>query len=168
MHSIIFDKATNRATGVRIVDALAKTTTEFSAKIIFVNAGTINSNAILLNSISDRFPNGIGNDHGVLGKYLAFHNYRAKISAEHPGHKDRKAIGGRASGGYVPRFRNVYRQETDFLRGYATTFSAGRNKKVVGEGYGITLTNNLLSQKEYGPWLVRSGMMGETHSQRRQ
>ncbi len=162
VHSILFDDQTGKAKGVQIIDAQTKETTEFFAKVIFVNAGTLNSNLVLLNSTSDRFPDGLGNDHGLLGKYVAFHNYRAKITAEHPGHRDRKAIGGRASGGYVPRFRNVYRQETDFLRGYATTFGAGRSKKVNGEGYGSTLTNNLLADKEYGPWMVRSGMMGET------
>ena len=162
VHSILFDEKANRAKGVRVIDAETNTSTEYLAKVIFVNAGTLNSNLILLNSISDRFPNGLGNDHELLGKYVAFHNYRAKISAEHPGHADRKTMGGRASGGYVPRFRNVYRQETDFLRGYATTFGASRSKKINSDGYGANLYDHLLDTKTYGPWRVRSGMMGET------
>ena len=162
VHSIIYDDQTGRASGVRIIDAETKESTEYLARIIFVNAGTLNSNLVLLNSISNRFPNGLGNDNGLLGKYVAFHNYRAKIMAEYPGLKDKKTLGGRPSYAYVPRFRNVYRQETDFLRGYASTFSAGRFKKINGEGVQQALTDNLLAAKEYSPWMVRSGMMGET------
>ncbi|MCB0686449.1 MAG: GMC family oxidoreductase [Saprospiraceae bacterium] len=162
VHSIIFDDKTGKASGVRIVDRLTKETSEYFAKIIFVNAGTLNSNLILLNSISDRFPEGLGNDHGLLGKYVAFHNYRARISAEHPGHKDFAPEGGRPTSAYVPRFRNVYKQETDFLRGYACTFGAYRSLHTDNDGHGQTLAEHLLQKKEYGPWGVGSGMMGET------
>lgn len=162
VHSIIFDEQTGKASGVRIVDRLTKETQEYFARIIFVNAGTLNSNLILLNSRSGRFPNGLGNDHDLLGKYVAFHNYRARISAEHPGHKEFAPEGGRPTSAYIPRFRNVYRQETDFLRGYACTFGAYRGLQTNDDGYGETLTSNLLARKEYGPWRVGSGMMGET------
>lgn len=162
VHSILYDETSGKAIGVRIIDRLTKETQEYFARIIFVNAGTLNSNLILLNSQSDRFPNGLGNDHGILGKYVAFHNYRARISAEHPGHKEFAPEGGRPTSAYIPRFRNVYRQETDFLRGYACTFGAYRGLHTNDEGFGETLRNNLLAAKEYGPWRVGSGMMGET------
>ncbi|MCB0667978.1 MAG: GMC family oxidoreductase [Saprospiraceae bacterium] len=162
VHSILYDETSGKAIGVRIIDRLTKETQEYFARIIFVNAGTLNSNLILLNSQSDRFPNGLGNDHGILGKYVAFHNYRARISAEHPGHKEFAPEGGRPTSAYIPRFRNVYRQETDFLRGYACTFGAYRGLQTNDEGFGETLRNNLLAAKEYGPWRVGSGMMGET------
>lgn len=74
VHSIIYDEKTQKAKGVIVIDALTKETTEYYAKIIFVNAGAINTNALLLNSTSIRFPNGLGNDNGLLGKYVAFHN----------------------------------------------------------------------------------------------
>ncbi len=162
VHSIIFDEDQNRATGVRIFDAQSKESTAYFADVIFVNAAALNTNAILLNSTSDRFPNGLGNDSGLLGKYVAFHNYRAKISATYEGALDRKTAGRRPTSAYIPRFRNVYRQQTDFLRGYATTFGAGRYKKVLQEGYGQVLLDSLHSTSKYGPWRVRSGMMGET------
>ena len=162
VHSIIFDEKENRATGVRVINAETKETTEYFAKIIFVNAATLNTNLVLLNSKSGRFPNGLGNDNGLLGKYVGFHNYRAKIWAKHEGHKEFKTEGRRPTSAYVPRFRNVYKQETDFLRGYAATFYAGRNLKVNNEGFGQQLTGNLLSTKDYGTWGVGSGMMGET------
>jgi choline dehydrogenase-like flavoprotein len=129
--------------------------------VIFVNAAALNTNLILLNSTSSRFPNGLGNDSGVLGKYVAFHNYRARISAVHEGHKDIKTEGGRPTSAYLPRFRNVKRQETDFLRGYAAGFYAGRGNQRNTDGFGEALKNNL-AMKDLGPWSVGSHMMGET------
>ncbi len=162
VHSIIFDEKENRATGVRVVNELTKETTEYFSKIIFVNAATLNTNLILLNSKSDRFPNGLGNDNGILGKYVAFHNYRAKIWGKHDGHKEFTTEGKRVMGAYIPRFRNVYKQETDFLRGYASTFQAMRYLNVSNDGFGQQLTDNLLGSKDLGGWNVGSGMMGET------
>jgi hypothetical protein len=70
----------------------------------------------VLNSTSNRFPNGLGNDSGTLGKYVAFHNYSAHINAEYDGDKEWTTDGRNpAGGGYIPRFRNVYKQETDFF-----------------------------------------------------
>jgi choline dehydrogenase-like flavoprotein len=162
VHSIIFDEKENRATGVRVVNAETKETTEYFAKVIFLTAATMNSNLVLLNSTSGRFPNGLGNDSGTLGKYVAFHNYRAKIWADCEDFKDYKTTGRRPTSAYVPRFRNVKKQETDFLRGYASTFYAGRNKDVNSEGFGDDLLQNLLGSKDFRPWNVGSGMMGET------
>jgi len=162
VHSIIYDDKTQKATGVRVVDAQTEETTEYFAKVIFVNAATINTNAILLNSKSKRFPNGIGNDSGTLGKYVAFHNYRARISGIHEGHKEFATEGKRPTSAYIPRFRNVERQETDFLRGYAAGFNAGRYKSYDAGGFGKDLKENLMGSVEYSPWRVGSHMMGET------
>jgi len=123
------------------------------------------TNAILLNSKSERFPDGLGNDSGLLGKYMAFHNYRATISARVEGFKDKKTIGRLPTEGYIPRFRNVYRQETDFLRGYAAGFGARRNKVTFPDAdcWGDDLRESILGRKpELGPWTVGSHMMGET------
>ena len=162
VHSIIYDEATQKASGVRVIDAQTKETTEYFAKVIFVNAATINTNAILLNSKSERFPDGIGNDSGTLGKYVAFHNYRARVNARHEGHLEFATEGKRPTSAYIPRFRNVERQETDFLRGYAAGFGAGRYKSYDTGGFGEDLKQNLLSTVGYGPWYVNSHMMGET------
>src|SRR5690606_11979264 len=62
VHSIIYNEETQKATGVRVIDALNKEVTEYYANIVFVNAGTINSTMLLLNSTSSRFPDGMGND----------------------------------------------------------------------------------------------------------
>ena len=161
VHSIIFDEKKNKATGVRIVDANTKEMIEYYANIIFVNASTLGSNLILLNSRSNRFPNGLGNDNGLLGKYMAFHNYRGNITAEFDGFLDKTTEGKRPNASYMPRFRNVTKQETNFLRGYATAFSTSRNAINNQTGIGETLKNNLLNLT-LGHWNVNAQMMGET------
>ena len=162
VHSIIYDEQKQKATGVRVVDANTKEILEFFAPVIFVNAAAYNTNLILLNSTSNRFPNGLGNDSGVLGKYVAFHNYRARVSAKYEGMLDSTTDGRRPTSAYIPRFRNVYKQETDFLRGYAISFSAGRGTKQNNDGFGDVLKKNLLADPEIGPWYIGAGMMGET------
>ncbi|MEY2761988.1 MAG: hypothetical protein RLZZ96_1889, partial [Bacteroidota bacterium] len=88
VHSIIYDEKKQKAVGVRVVDAHTKEMVEYYAKVIFVTAAAINTNLILLNSKSSRFPNGLGNDSGLLGTHVAFHNYRASLSAEYEGFLD--------------------------------------------------------------------------------
>jgi choline dehydrogenase-like flavoprotein len=162
VHSIIYDETKGKATGVRIIDANTKQATEYFADIIFVNAGAVNTNLLLLNSTSKRFPNGLGNDNGLMGKYFAFHNYRARISASYDGMLDSTTEGSRATSAYIPRFRNVHKQETDFLRGYATTFGAGRYSPTNTNGFGENLKNNLMAEPVPGNWHVSSQCMGET------
>ncbi|WP_158799114.1 GMC oxidoreductase [Pedobacter sp. L105] len=162
VESVIYDDAKGKVTGVRVVDAHTKVTTEYYAKVVFINAGALNTNLILLNSTSKRFPHGLGNDNGVLGKYVAFHNYSARISAEYDGLKQFTTDGRNpAGGGYIPRFRNVFKQETNFKRGYAAGFSAGRYSESNTDGVGPGLKNSLL-HAPLGPWEVGSHMMGET------
>lgn len=162
VHSIIYDEKKGKAIGVRAIDAITNEVEEYFAAVIFVNAAALNSLLILLNSTSNRFPNGLGNDHGILGKYFAFHNYRARISAEFEGMMDVTAKGGRPTSAYLPRFRNVYTQETDFLRGYAVTFGAGRWQNPNASGVGTALIEHLHEQPGLSPWHVSSQMMGET------
>lgn len=161
VHSIIYDEQKGKATGVRVIDSHTKEMVEYKAKVIFVNAGALNTNLILLNSTSSRFPQGLGNDNGLLGKFLAFHNYRARINAIHEGHLESTTDGRSHTSAYLPRFRNVEKQETDFLRGYAAGFSSYRTAKRNTEGLGLVLKQHL-AEKALGPWQVGSHMMGET------
>ena len=158
VHSIIYDEATHKAKGVRVIDAITKKATEYFAKIIFVNASTLNTNLILLNSISKRFPNGLGNDNGLLGKYIAFHNYRGSLSATVDGNLDQYYYGRRPTQPMMPNFRNVHKQETDFLRGYMVFFGAGRSK-ASAEGIGAEFKDK---STELGGWHVSMMMQGET------
>lgn len=160
--SIIFDEVTQKATGVVVVDSETNEVLEFEARIIFVCASTINSNLILLNSTSASHPNGLGNSSGVLGQYLAFHNYNASIRAAYTGHLDYRTDGKNpAGGGYIPRFRNVLKQETSFLRGYATTVGASRPETIDSAAMGDQLRKSILNPT-LDDWRVGSHMMGET------
>jgi choline dehydrogenase-like flavoprotein len=160
--NLIFDETKNKVTGVRIVDAETKEEVEYFAKIIFVNAACLNSNLILLNSTSRRFPNGLGNDNGLLGKHIAFHNYKGNIVAKMEGFEDGYYFGRRPTSIFMPSFRNLYRQETDFQRGYMVAFSAGRGSWQRGmgqEGFGAEFKDALSAP---GPWSVFMQMQGET------
>ena len=160
VESIIYDEQKGKAIGVRVIDRLTQESIEFYAKIIFVNASTINSNSILLNSTSARFPNGLGNDNGLMGKFMTCHNYRGKGYATFEGYLDQMNKGRNPGHAYVPRFRNVYRQETDFLRGYAIGMSANRQLDGNGELIGDALREKLLDPG-YGLWGMAAWMQGE-------
>ena len=161
VHSIIYDEKKKKAVGVRVIHALTHEAEEYFASIIFVNASPLATNLILLNSISARFPNGLGNDSGILGTHMAFHSYRGRITAEYDEDLGFTTEGRRPTSGYIPRFRNVYKQETDFLRGYASNLSASRVVENAKDLLGESLKNQLLAQK-LGNWHINVGMMGET------
>lgn len=161
VHSVIYDEQKGKATGVRIIDAESKDAVDFYAKVIFVNASALNTNAILLNSTSTRFPNGLGNDSGVLGKYIAWHNYRGKANAAYDGYKDKKTDGRNPSHSYIPRFRNVQKHDMNFMRGYAIGIGGGRGSHSDTEMIGDALRESLLHPK-LGGWHISSWMMGET------
>ena len=151
VHSIIYDASKNKATGVRVIDSNTKKITDYYAKIIFLNAGTINSTLILLNSTSPQFANGLGNTNDVLGHYLMDHNYRGKFGASYDGFQDSYYYGRRPTGIYIPRFRNVNDdKQKDFIRGYAIAAGGSRRQGNVTDD---TIGANLKEQMtEAGVW----------------
>lgn len=158
--AVIYDEQLGKATGVHVVDALTKKETIYKADIIFINGSTLNTNLILLNSKSAKFPNGLGNLNGLLGRYIAFHNYRGRITASMDGFTNSYYYGRRPTQLFMPSFRNVYQQETDFLRGYMVAFSASRaNWNRPLDGIGEPLKDELT---EAGNWSVSMMMQGET------
>jgi len=162
VHSIIYDETKGKATGVRVIDAHTKEATEYYAKIIFVNGATMNSNLVMLNSTSSRFPNGLGNDSGVLGKYVAFHNYRGNVAATIDGYLDSYYYGRRPCAIMMPNFRNVRKQEMDFQRGYMTFYSVmreGWGHETEGSQIGANFKENIA---EPGRWVIYTQMQGET------
>lgn len=162
VHSIIYDEKKGKATGVRVIDAHTKKATEYYAKIIFVNAAALNTNLILLNSTSARFPNGLGNDNGLLGKYIAFQNYRGSLTARMEGYGDTYYYGRRPTAVMMPNFRNVHKQETDFLRGYMVFYTATRGgwgHQTEGEQIGKNYKDAI---SEAGDWGIYMMMQGET------
>jgi choline dehydrogenase-like flavoprotein len=159
VHSIIYDNKQKKATGVKVIDAKTKEAKEYSARIIFVNAACLNTNLILLNSKSERFPDGLGNDNGLLGKYICFHNYRGNITATMDGFQDYVTYGRRPTMIFMPSFRNVRKQEMQFKRGYLIAFAATRNQGSGYNGIGEELKKSMM---EPGGWTVFMMIQGET------
>ncbi|RMG82161.1 MAG: GMC family oxidoreductase, partial [Bacteroidetes bacterium] len=158
VHSIIFDNDKQRAKGVRIVDRLTKETEEYFSRILFLNASTIGTTAILLNSTSDRFPNGFGNDSDVIGRHLMDHHFEVGAVATMPGFEDKYYVGRRPNGIYIPRFRNLpgAKPEADFVRGYGFQGSAWRQGWSRGNnfiGFGESLKEKLQQPGEWRIWL---------------
>ena len=116
--SIIYDQETNRARGVRVLDAQTSQITEYFARVVFLCASTLNSTWILLNSANEQFPDGLANSSGVLGKYLTDQHYRTGARGRVEGFEDRYYFGGRPTGIIVPRFRNIHDSQPDYLRGF--------------------------------------------------
>ena len=162
VHSIIYDEKRGTAAGVRVIDAQTFRQTDFFAKVVFVNASALNSNLILLNSKSNRFPNGLGNDNGLLGKYVAFHNYRASVGAAIGGFEDKYYYGRNPTEPIIANYRNLHRQDTDYVGGFTTFMGAYRGQvsedalpHTIGPEYKEALC-------EPGGWRVYMYLQGET------
>ncbi len=161
---IIIDENTGKATGVRIIDELTKETVEFFAKVIFLNASTIATTSILLQSVSNRFANGLGNTSGQVGLNLMDHHSGVGASGEHDLYKDQYYAGRKPTGIYIPRFRNINdtNKHADFIRGYAYQADGERSEwrdMMKGDnGFGASYKNELTTP---GPWTMWMGAWGE-------
>lgn len=135
VHEVMYDAASGKATGVRVIDQNTKQSTEYYAKVIFLCASAIASAAILLQSKSDRFPNGMGNDSGELGHNIMDHHLGVGAYSKVEGFEDKYYKGRRANGIYIPRFRNLGGSSNmkNFIRGYGYQGSASR------EGWGRSI-----------------------------
>ncbi|MEO8020143.1 MAG: GMC family oxidoreductase [Pseudomonadota bacterium] len=162
VHSLIHDAKSNRVTGVRVIDTHTKATTDYFARVVFLCASTLNSTAILLNSRSERFPNGLGNDSGELGHNLMDHHNGGGATGNYSGLLDRYYRGRRATSMYIPRFRNVTKREDKFLRGYGYEVYSGRGNWTRGIGsadFGADFKNEITRP---GNWSVYTEGYGET------
>ena len=126
VHELIYDDKKGRATGVRIQDAETGEQTEFYANVIFLCASTFGSTQILLNSISNRFPNGFGNDSGELGCNIMDHHLSIGGGGQMPGFEDKYYTGRRANGIYIPRYQNLGKEKRNYLRGFGYQGGASR------------------------------------------
>ena len=162
VHSIIYDENKGRATGVRIIDTNTKETIDYFSKIIFVNASALNSNLVLLNSVSKRFPNGLGNDSGTLGKYVAFHNYRASVNGIMEGMQDTYTYGRNPTEPIVANYRNLKKLEMDYVGGFTSFMGAYRMRSdgsMLEETIGADYKNQLTKPGIWGAYMY---MQGET------
>jgi choline dehydrogenase-like flavoprotein len=159
---VVYDPHSNRATGVRAVDADTLQTLEFRARVVFLCASALESARILLNSKTARFPTGLANSSGELGRNLMDHPFGAGAEGKIPGMEDHKTFGNRPNGIYVARFRNVTDKHPKFVRGYGFQGGgsrAGWERGARQQGFGAAFKNSLL--RDLGPWHVWIGGWGE-------
>jgi len=162
VHSIIYDEQKGKAIGVKVIDTNTKQVTDFFARIIFVNASALNSNLVLLNSTSHRFPNGLGNDNGLLGKYVAHHNYRASVNGQLPGMEDKYFYGKNPTEPILANYRNLKKNDMDYVGGF-TTFMGAYRGSPDEESMQETIGGNYKdAMSEPGGWGTYMYMQGET------
>lgn len=158
---ILYNKNTKKATGVEVMDAVNKSITEYKAKIIFLNASTLNSAWILMNSATDIWPDGLGSSSGELGHNLMDHHLGVGASGLIEGYEDKYYYGRRPNGFYIPRFRNMNGEKRDYLRGFGYQGAGSRqgwSRNVAEFSIGAELKNALV---EPGPWSIGMGGFGE-------
>jgi choline dehydrogenase-like flavoprotein len=163
VNQILYDADQKKATGVRIIDAETGEMIDFHAKVIFSCASAVASTFILLNSTSDRFPRGLGNDSGELGHNLMDHHFKVGATGIAEGYDDRYYRGNRPNGIYIPRFRNLNAQtkQKDYLRGFGYQGSASRldwTRTIKELNFGSKFKADLIAP---GPWRFGIGSWGE-------
>jgi choline dehydrogenase-like flavoprotein len=158
---VLYDKDKKRATGVMVLDAETNKTIEYKAKIIFLNASTLNSTWILMNSATDVWEGGLGSSSDALGKNLMDHHLGIGAGGYVEGYEDKYTFGRRANGFYIPRFRNVGNDKRDYLRGFGYQGSGSRQgwrhdvaEFSIGGEFKDAMT-------EPGIWTVGMGGFGE-------
>lgn len=163
VHSVIYDDDTGKASGVKVIDTNTMEEHIYNAKVIFLNASALNSTLVLMNSKSERFPNGLGNDNDLLGRYVAFHLYRGWAGGTIDGFEDKYFYGKNPTECIIANYRNLKERDTDFVGGYTIFTGAYRNRAgevpenepQIGADFKEKLTKP-------GPWQMYMYMQGET------
>ncbi len=159
---ILYDKDTKKATGVEVLDAETNKTYEYYAKVIFLNASTLNSTWILMNSATDVWDGGLGSSSGELGHNLMDHHFRLGASGRMEGFDDKYYFGRRPTGIYIPRFRNIGNDKRDYIRGFGYQGGASRegwSRNIAEMNIGADFKDALC---EPGGWNMGITAFGET------
>jgi choline dehydrogenase-like flavoprotein len=158
---VLYDKNAKRATGVRVLDAVSEQQTDYRAKVIFLCASTLNSTWLLMRSATDVWPGGLGSSSGELGHNLMDHHFRLGADGTIEGMDDKYYYGRRPNGFYIPRYRNLFGEKRDYLRGFGYQGSASRDSwsSAVAElGIGGAFKD---AAAEPGPWKIGATAFGE-------
>ena len=161
VNEVLFDKNSKRATGVRVLDGLSMQSTDYKAKVIFLCASTLNSTWILLRSANDVWPGGLGSSSGELGHNLMDHHFRVGAEGRIEGFDDKDQYGRKPNSIYVPRYRNLFGEKRDYLRGFGYEGSANRqgwSRAVAEMGVGGGFKD---AAAEPGAWSVGGSAFGE-------
>jgi choline dehydrogenase-like flavoprotein len=152
VHSLIFDSANRRITGVRVIDSQSRVTMEFHAPVFLLCASALESTRILMNSATPEFSSGLANSSGELGHNLMDHVKGGGAHAILPGYEDRRSFGNRPNIAYLPRFRNVKDNHAGFLRGYGLQAEGERRdwgRGALDVGFGPDFKRRI---SQPGPW----------------
>ena len=165
---ILYDKDKKKATGVEVIDATNNQTYQYTAKIIFVCASAFNSTWLLMNSATDVWPDGLGSSSGELGNNAMDHHFRVGAKGTVEGFEDLYEYGRRPTGIYVPRFRNIYNDKRDYLRGFGYQGGAGREGgvEIAEMSFGADLKESLTEPGKWEINLLGFGEMLPDHSNR--
>jgi choline dehydrogenase-like flavoprotein len=158
---VVYDRSRQRATGVRVLDAVSGVTTEYRAKVVFLCASTLNSTWLLMQSATDVWPGGLGSSSGELGHNLMDHHFRCGANGIMPGFEDKNVYGRRPTGFYIPRYRNFFGDTREYLRGFGYQGSASRQgwERAVAElGVGAAFKDAIAQP---GPWRIGATAFGE-------
>lgn len=158
VNKVLYDDKKQRASGVEVIDVQTKEVTEYFSRILFLNASTVGTAFILLHSTSSRFPNGLGNASDQVGRNLMDHHKGLSAVAKVDGYEEWYYRGRRPNSIYVPRFRNVLKQDQHFLRGYHFGGGAYRSRHSGREGIGESLKEQMT---EPGGWSMSLYGFGE-------
>jgi choline dehydrogenase-like flavoprotein len=160
VNRVIYDEEKGKASGVEALNTETGEVREYRSRIIFLNASTLGTTFILLNSTSNRFPNGLGNGSDQVGRNLMDHHKGSGASARVEGFEDKYYYGQRPNQIYVPRFRNIKEKRTDFIRGYGMQGGGGRSgwSHASSLGIGEPLKE---AATEPGPWYFSLQGYGE-------
>jgi choline dehydrogenase-like flavoprotein len=158
---VLYDKDKKRATGVRVLDAVSEQTTDYTARVVFLCASTLNSTWLLMRSATDVWPGGLGSSSGELGHNLMDHHFRCGASGKLDGMEDKYYYGRRPTGFYIPRYRNLAGDKRDYLRGFGYQGSASRagwSRAVAELGVGGGFKD---AMAEPGRWEIGATAFGE-------
>ncbi len=160
---LLYDRSRRRATGVRVLDAVTEQTTDYTARVIFLCASALNSTWILLRSATDVWPGGLGSSSGELGHNLMDHHFRVGASGalEEEGLDRKYYYGRRPTGFYIPRFRNLFGERREYLRGFGYQGGASRqgwSRAVAELGVGGAFKD---AMAQPGPWSIGATAFGE-------
>ncbi|WP_111980311.1 GMC oxidoreductase [Algibacillus agarilyticus] len=157
---IIYDAKLKKATGVKVKDANTGEIVVYTANIIFCNASTVGTAAILLNSRSEAFPNGLGNTSGELGHNMMDHHYGMGASGLIDGFDDEYYLGRKPKGFFIPPFTNIDEQtkQSDYIRNFSYQGGASRVKNAPKGVIGAALKDEIFKP---GAWRINLHCFGE-------
>jgi len=144
-----------------VMDAITKETTEYSARVVFLCASTLNTTWLLMRSATDVWPGGLGSSSGELGHNLMDHHFRVGAEGKLDGIEDKYYYGRRPNGFYIPRYRNLFGEKRNYLRGFGYQGGAGRggwSRAVAELGLGAQFKKEM---SQPGGWEIGGTAFGE-------